>query len=109
MKVVYIGTKKGDITLKEITGETVTERLHGLQELVGGYIEPAAPAQLREVGLEMLVNEEGLLAGLEPNENLWPFFYVGPAVIVSVHDEEFKSVPNAHQCYVAGWLRGLAK
>lgn len=102
MKVLYLGTKAGEITVREIFG-TLTD----FQELVGGNIEVAAPVQLREQGLEMLVNEEGVLSGLDPNENLFPFFYVGPAVFVATHGEEFRGLKDHHLIYLARWLRSL--
>lgn len=102
MKVLYLGTKKHDIKVIETFGT-----LADFQRMVGGHIEPAAPAQLREQGLEMLVNEEGMLKGLDPNENLYPFFFVGPAVIVATGGEEFTGLKDHNLVYLARWLRGL--
>lgn len=104
MKVVYIGTHKGDIKCREVKGT-----LKEWQEMVGGYIQITAIPQLVDMGLEMLVNEEGVLANLELNENLYPFFFVGPAVIVAVRKDEFTGLSDAQICYVGGFLRGLAK
>ena len=100
MKVIRIGTKAGDFEVMEIDGT-----LESLQEMVDGYIEPCAPASLREKGIEMLCNEEGLLKGLEPNQNLYPFFYVGTCVMVATGAEEFLSLSDQQIDYILTWLK----
>lgn len=103
MKVIVIGTKPNDIKTVETEG-----RLQDFQALVNGYIQPAAPAQLRQQGIEMLVNEEGLLAGLPTNPNLSPFFYVGVAVLVGIGEESFVGLTQEQIFYAYDWLRDLA-
>lgn len=78
-----------------------------LQTLVGGYIEPCAPVQLREWGIELLANEEGLLKGLPFNINLYPFFFVGDLVAVGVKGEEFVSLTPEQEHYLKDWLDDL--
>lgn len=103
MIIVRIGTKRGDVASRYVR----EIKLEDLQALVGGYIEPAAPVELREQGIELLVNEEGLLKGLDTNENLFPFFFVGQAVAVGVGGEDFVSLSQAQVNFLEDWLRGL--
>ena len=103
---VYVIPTKGQPYLKETDGT-----LEALQNLVDGYIEPAAPVQLRDMGMEMLVNEEGLLRHLPFNENLFPFFYVGTAVLVGVDGESFTSLTidqlSGANAFLAGCREGI--
>lgn len=103
MRVLVIGTKQGNIHLHDIEGD-----LWELQHLVGGFIECCAPVQLREQGIQMLANEEGLLRGLNLNENLDPFFFVGQLVMVGVEGDNFVSLTEKQQVYAMRWLRALA-
>lgn len=82
-------------------------RLEDLQEYVGGYIEPCAPIELKEKGIELLANEEGLLSGLEPNENLFPFFLVGNVVAVGVDGEDFVGLSVEQRRYLNEWVKAL--
>lgn len=104
MKVIKIDTEVADLEVMEVSGE-----LHELQELVGGYIEPGAPVELREKGIELLVDEEGLLKGLEPNPNIYPFFFVGPCVLVGVSGEDFVSLTDEQIIFALRWLKDLAR
>lgn len=89
--------------------------LKELQERVGGYIEPCAPLELREKNIELLVDEEGLLKGLQPNAKLYPFFYVGNAVFVGLDVEEVDGVKEVDFVgltveqieFIVDWLEGL--
>lgn len=83
-KILIVHTERGRTT--ERTLEEVT--LRELQRAVGGYIETAHVEGVTKKNLMMLVNEEGLLAGLPVNENLLPFFYVGNCVFVNVVENE---------------------
>lgn len=105
MIIVRIGTKEGD--LANIIVKSIT--LEKLQELVGGYIEPCAPVELRDRGIELLANEEGLLQGLELNENLNPFFIVGQVVAVGVAEDDFVGLNADQQKYLSEWLGGLRR
>ena len=102
MQVLFIGHQLPDVKVMEIK-----DSLKDYQRLVGGYIEAAAPAQLREQGIELLLNEEGMLQGLPLNENLAPFFFVGDAVAVGVFGDEFTSLKDHQLLYLTRWLRGL--
>ena len=102
MKVITVGTRRGDINLRHIDNT-----LDDLQHEVCGYIQTCAPAQLRTKNIEMLVNEEGLLIGLDMNENLLPFFFVGPAVFVGVDGEDFCSLTKFQMNFVKEWLEKL--
>ena len=54
------------------------DTLHGMQQLVGGYIEIVRPAYLRRPYV-MIVDEEGMLKGL-PINNTGSLLYNGPIV-----------------------------
>ena len=101
MKIVVIPTR-GKVEVKEIDGT-----LKSLQELVGGYIEPAPIASLTARDIVPLVDEEGLLYGLEPNENLFPFFFVGTCVLVGRDREDFVSLTDEQVSFALGWLKEL--
>lgn len=81
--------------------------LYSLQKIVDGYIEPCAPAQLKECKIELLANEEGLLAQLPVNDNLYPFFLVGQVVAVGIGDEDFVSLTDFQVNYLKYWLTHL--
>lgn len=81
--------------------------LESLQKCVGGYIEPCAPAGLKCRGIELLANEEGMLKGLDPNKNLFPFFFLGDLVAVGVGEEDFQSINVTQYDYLMTWLEGL--
>lgn len=102
MKVIVIEPKEGQYYLHETEGQ-----LHDFQELVGGYIEACAPVELRYEGIQMLVNEEGLLKGLDANENLFPFFFVGTCVLVGVSGEDFVGLTEDQILFATRWLRML--
>ena len=82
--------------------------LRDLQHLVGGYIETSAPVQLRQNGITLLCNEEGLLKQLPANQNLFPFFYVGQVVAVGVRGEEFVSLTHNQIEFLKDWLYSLS-
>ncbi len=103
MIVLNINTKLPPIL------DEIPNTLESLQQIVGGYIEPCAPAELRAEGIELLCNEEGLLTGLEPNENLSPFFIVGNAVAVAVIGEDFGSLTPRQVKYLVEWLDSLKR
>ena len=113
MYVLRIGHKLSDIEVKSIpdtsfaTGEY--ESLRALQEMVGGYIEPCAPVELKHRHIELLANEEGLLTRLPANENLFPYFYVGTLVAVGIGKEDFCSLTRYQIEFLKDWLRGLMK
>lgn len=81
--------------------------LHDLQALVGGYIEPCAPVELRQRGIELLANMEGLLRQLPVNINMFPFFFVGTLVAVGVSGEDFVSLTPYQESYLKKWLENL--
>ena len=102
MRIVIVYPQAGRIIRKDTDGT-----LYNLQGYVDGYIEPCAPAELRERGIEMLANEEGLLQGLPYNENLYPFFFVGTLVILGVDGEEFAGLTEDQETFVLEWLDKL--
>lgn len=104
-KIIIAGTKSGDVVEKDI--ETIT--LETLQEAVDGYIEVAPLYDLKDFDIITLVNEEGLLSGLDPNENLFPFFYVGNVVFVSVDGEDFTPLNDLQVKTVREYLKHLNK
>lgn len=97
--------------LTERTVESLT--LDVLQKAVGGYIEHAPVAGLTEEHIVMLVNEDGLLAGLPVNENMRPFFYVGNCVFVKLQVNEdgeldFVGLDSYQLEWLHDWLSGLS-
>lgn len=100
MKVLVIPAKKGNVHVHETEGA-----LHDLQALVGGYIQAVPLVELEDEGITMLCNEEGLLMGLDPNENLYPFFFVGQCVMVGVSGEEFVSLTQQQIDFLQRWLQ----
>ena len=99
MRVFTIGTKQDDYYPLNIEGE-----LHELQGLVGGYIEPVHLPEFSQYGIILLANEEGLLKGLAPNENLFPYFFVGPMVALSSKDDEFVGLSESQEDFIKRWL-----
>lgn len=104
MKVIYIGTAKGSVNVKDIANT-----LECLQAHVGGYIESWTPAQLREQGITLLMDEEGVMKGLPVNDNLSPFLFVGPVLMVGVDGEEFTSLTPEQVDYCTAWLTDLTQ
>lgn len=104
MRVIIVGHRKGNIRVHDTEGN-----LYDFQHMVDGYIQACAPAQLRDRGIEMLVNEEGLLRQLPENRNLYPFFFVGNVVLVGVSGEDFVGLTQEQQEYALDWLASLEK
>lgn len=104
MKVVRVTTELGNFEPMEIDGG-----LKSLQELVGGYIQTCAPADLKVHGIELLCDEEGLLKQLEPNPNFYPFFFVGNLVALGVSGEDFVSLTREQMYILRNWLTGLGE
>lgn len=103
IKVIVAGTVEGDVRTLE-----VPNTLESLQELVEGYIEHTTLPELTAKGIHLLVNEEGLLAGLDGNENLFPFFYVGNVVFLCTAGEDFTGLSESQLQFVYEWLEGLS-
>lgn len=105
MRVYIIPTKTPPHAHDIAKGDT----LRSLQDIVGGFIETCAPLELREQGIELLANEEGLLIHLPYNNNLFPFFFVGTLVAVGVdrEDECFVSLLPEQEAYLKKWLENL--
>ena len=106
MDIMRIGTKLLDTEIMSIPDEP-EQNLRALQELVGGHIETCPLAELRDRGILLLANEEGLLQGLEPNINLCPFFFVGQLVAVGFDGDEFTGLGLEQTLYLAHWLNSL--
>lgn len=96
-------TEKGKVTSMEVDNPS----LELLQNEVGGYIQTCPFVGLREHGIEMLVDEEGLLKGKAPNMNLYPFFIVGNAVFVGVDGEELVGLTIHQVAIVKEWIDSL--
>lgn len=82
IKVYVSGTDEGDTRVQE-----VNNKLETFQGLVVGYIETTSFAGLREHGIIIVCNETGPLNGLEPNENVYPFFMVGNVFFTTADNE----------------------
>ena len=103
MRVYYFGTNAGDRHPHGTEGQ-----LHDLQALVGGFIETVYLPEFYQFGIILLVNEEGLLAGLHPNENLYPYFLVGNVVALSSKGEEFTGLDDGQVEFINEWLKANA-
>lgn len=75
----------GSTEVKDIPNE-----LSALQAEVGGYIEEVRI--FADDDIAVIVNEEGLILGLEPNKALAGIY--GAILIVGVDGEEFCSLPK---------------
>lgn len=82
----------------KITGVTqlieINNTLEALQHEVLGYIETIPLIY----GAAAIINEEGAINGMAPNElasHLFGVMVYGPALIVGVDDDEFCDVPRA--------------
>lgn len=102
MRVLIIPPKGDNIHEHDTDGT-----LERLQNLVGGYIECGAPVELREAGMQLLVNEEGVLRNLPYNENLYPFFFVGTAVIIGFNGDSFTGLTPEQLEHAKEWLARL--
>jgi hypothetical protein len=69
---------------------TIENSLKSFQSLVGGYIEKVSFNDT----LDMIINEEGKLIGLEPNFATKYDVICGTAVFVSHKGEEFSSLTD---------------
>lgn len=104
MRIIRVGHVLGEVAEMEIQN-----RLEDMHAIVGGYIEPCAPIELKQKGIELIANEEGLLAQLQPNENLFPFFIVGDAFFVAFDGEDFVGLSDNQVSIVKAWLASLAE
>jgi Domain of unknown function (DUF3846) len=68
--------------------EVIDNTLKTFQKLVGGYIEKVSLSPT----IDVIINEEGKLIGLEPNFRTKYDVIVGTAVFVSHKGEEFSSL-----------------
>ena len=96
IKIVYADTHEGHRNVV-----TIENTLEKCQEIVGGHIETVSFAGLREKGILIVCNEEGLLIGLEPNENLFPYFICGDVFFTTYNDEgDFVSLSDEQVAYI---------
>lgn len=102
MKAIKLGTNFGDINLVDIPNT-----LEALQEAVGGYIEVKSIPSLVQFNILLIVNEEGLLKQLPPNENLYPFFYVGNVLVVGEDGDEFTDLTDKQVQIFEKWRASL--
>lgn len=102
MRVFVIPTKRGTAHPMDIS-----YTVESMQFLVGGYYDFAGIPQLRDNGIELVVNADGVLTGLPPNENLWPFFYVGQVFMVGNNGEDLVSLTAKQIAFIKAWLAGL--
>lgn len=107
--ILIAHTERGHFT--ERTVDEVT--LDVLKRAVDGYPTHAVIAGLTEEKIVMLCDEDGLLRGLEPNENLYPFFFVGNCVFVKREVNEdgelvFVGLDAYQREWLDEWLSGLS-
>ena len=102
MRVIVLEKTRGVVYPMDIDND-----LKSMQEIVGGYIECAPVPQLNEMGIALVVNEEGVLLGLPINENLLPFFFAGPVFMVGVKGDEFVSLTGEQLIFIRDWLQRM--
>lgn len=64
MKKIRVGIKKVDKPIKFIEIEDTIEKL---QEIVDGYIDIFTTDSLAEIGIDIILNDEGKLRGMDTN------------------------------------------
>lgn len=99
MRVMKISVNKGYYYSHDTEGH-----LYNFQDMVGGFIEVVRLPEFEEQGIIFLANEEGLLAMLPVNENLWPYFLVGNVVALSTEGEDFTGLSEAQEEFLKEWL-----
>ena len=79
----------------------IMNTLEAFQSKVNGYIEVVYIPEFSERFIILIVNEEGLLKGLDYNENLYPYFYVGTVVFASMgKDGKFESLDERQIAFI---------
>lgn len=96
-KVMVIGTKQNDICLAVA---------HDIKKLLALKFEPMEThlAELDPHGLVILQDRYGMSAGKKPNNNLYPFFFVGTCVVV---DKDYNGMTDDQITFMNEWLHGL--
>lgn len=102
-KVLIAHTQRGKLV--ERIAPIVT--LECLQNAVGGHITAAPFYDLEKFNIYAMVNEDGLLTGLDLNQNLFPFFYVGNVAFVSADEKGFIGLTDEQIADVKAWLSDL--
>lgn len=89
--VLVLGTAAGEIA-------AISTRDHFSQyaDIVGGEVTMERTADM-PTELVLLVAKDGLTRGLEPNHNLFPYFYAGNVIVA------------AQETAVTGMVRGLSE
>jgi len=84
----------------------IPNNLQGLQDVVGGYLEPVHRVPM-EVGRELVyyANEDGLRLGLAPNRRVGNFDVVGPVLVVAVSGNQEDSLSDHEVEMVVDQLR----
>lgn len=67
----------------------------------------SSPQELSEQGMAIITDGEGLKKGLEYNENLYPFFHVGTALIVGIEKDHFGGLTYNQIEFAKRWLERL--
>ena len=105
---VYVIPAQAPCKAYDTKADDVEGLVFELQALVDGYVELCTPVQLKQHGIELLCNEEGLLRGLPCNINMFPFFFVGTLVAVGVGDEDFVSLTPEQEQWLKQWIENLS-
>lgn len=86
--IVFVVPTKEKPYFEEIDGS-----LESLQKIVGGYVR-IAPSHLRQKGIVVLVDEDGMYKNVERNVHLGIY---GTALLVGEQGEDFASLTNEQQ------------
>lgn len=100
MRVIKIGTKLGDV-------ELLNTSLGGINEIVGEWDWGSTPRELFAKDISLVCGANGCIKQLAPNENLFPFFYVGECVLVHYDRWKYSSLTDADLIFLKQWLKRL--
>lgn len=99
MRVIKIGTKLGDVELTNIDD---------MESVIGASdFSEETPFGLWYNHIVLVCRKNGMLQGLEPNENLFPFFFVGECFLAHHDFRNFSDLTDNDLTFVKQWLKGL--
>ena len=81
-----------------------------LNDLLGNAYHDEAPDELRQRGIALVVNSNAMYEGESPNDNLYPFFYLGIVVFCGVDDDgEYIGLTTEQHSFLVGWIANLCE
>lgn len=105
LRAIVIHPKLGDRKLAFLDYENIEAEL---VKLIGGGFVNEAPDELANENILLLCHDRGAKTGKEPNENLYPFFYVGTVVALNLTVEgELASLTLPQISTLSEWMQSL--